>query len=284
MGEEASRRPEFATVRRYRDLSEALVAKSLLESAGIAAWIRDENLARLEWQYSNLLGGLRLQVAAGNEATAEEVLRQPIPETIPFDQQENFEQPKCPACGSIDITFDGASRKAALLSVTALSVPLPHGTTSWTCHACGVRWHDTADDVAHPTRIVGAGGTSDFAQRLGYGILPVAFAAGLLCVACLPGYTAPIRWGALALTAVALWLGRKWIAETRITRWAGFYLAIFIVFAMALGAFGFEIGFSWVILPLIVLFAVGALGDLFIAQPYKGRFSRARAERRGLPQ
>jgi hypothetical protein len=49
---------ELVTVRRYRDLSEAIVARSLLESAGIAAGIRDENIARMEWQYSNLLGGI----------------------------------------------------------------------------------------------------------------------------------------------------------------------------------------------------------------------------------
>jgi hypothetical protein len=63
-GEPAAR--SLMTVRRYRDLSEALVARSLLESAGISAWIRDENVARMEWQYSNLLGGIRLQVEASD--------------------------------------------------------------------------------------------------------------------------------------------------------------------------------------------------------------------------
>jgi hypothetical protein len=130
----------------------------------------------------------------------------------------------------------------------------------------------------------GQSGRSDFAARLGYGILPVAIATGLLYVACLPGYTPLLRWGALALTALTLWLGRRWIAVTRITRWAGIYLAIYTVFAVALGAFGFDVGFSWVMVPLMLLIVVGALGDLFISQPYKGRFSRARAERRGMPQ
>jgi hypothetical protein len=144
---------------------------------------------------------------------------------------------------------------------------------------------DTADDperpAPHPPRKTAR---SDFGERLGYGILPVAIATALLYVAELPGYTALVRWSALALAAAALGLGRHWIAGTRITRWAGIYLAIFTVFAAALGAFGFNVGFSWAILPLVALAALGALGDLFIAQPYKGRFARARAERRGLPE
>jgi hypothetical protein len=144
---------------------------------------------------------------------------------------------------------------------------------------------DTADDPKQPAPPPSRNTEkSDFAARLGYGLLPVAIATALLYLATLPGPAALVRWSALTLAAVALVLGRHWIGGTRITRWAGIYLAIFTVFAAALGAFGFDIGFSWVILPLGALAALGALGDLFIAQPYKGRFSRARAERRGLPE
>src|SRR5580658_4937233 len=55
---------KLVTVRRYRDLSEAIVARSLLESAGITVYLRDENLVRLDWQISNAVGGIRLQVEA----------------------------------------------------------------------------------------------------------------------------------------------------------------------------------------------------------------------------
>jgi hypothetical protein len=53
----------LVTLRRYRDLSEAIVARTLLESAGIYVFLRDENLVRLDWQMSNLIGGIRLQVS-----------------------------------------------------------------------------------------------------------------------------------------------------------------------------------------------------------------------------
>ena len=39
---------DFVTVRRYRDLTEAMVARSVLESAGIPAYLRDENLVRMD--------------------------------------------------------------------------------------------------------------------------------------------------------------------------------------------------------------------------------------------
>jgi hypothetical protein len=147
-GEPAAR--SLMTVRRYRDLSEVLVARSLLESAGISAWIRDENLARMEWQYSNLLGGIRLQVEASDAEAAVEVLDQPISDAIPFDGKEEFVQPRCPQCGSIDISFEGSDRGAALTSLMLLSVPLPLGGESWACAACGARWQETEDDAPEP--------------------------------------------------------------------------------------------------------------------------------------
>jgi hypothetical protein len=142
---EDSPKPEFrplVTLRRYRDLSEAIVARSLLESAGIAVCLRDENLVRLDWQVSNFIGGIRLQVDAANEQNALEVLSQPVPESIPFGANDEFAQPRCPTCGSTGITFEGASRGAALASLYILSLPLPAGAETWSCSACGARWED----------------------------------------------------------------------------------------------------------------------------------------------
>ena len=143
--EEDGPEPEFrslVTLRRYRDLSEAIVARSLLESAGIAVHLRDENLVRLDWQVSNFIGGIRLQVDAANEQSALEVLNQPVPESIPFGANDEFTQPHCPNCASTNITFEGASRGAALASLYVLSLPLPVGAETWSCSACGARWED----------------------------------------------------------------------------------------------------------------------------------------------
>jgi len=72
----------LVTIRQYRDLSEAIVARCAIESAGIFCFLKDENFVRLDWQMSNLIGGIRLQVAASDVSAAEAVLALPIPETI----------------------------------------------------------------------------------------------------------------------------------------------------------------------------------------------------------
>ena len=75
--------PEFrdlTTIRRYRDLSEALVARAVIESAGIFCFLKDENLVRLDWQVSNFIGGTRLQVGAADVEAAKDLLSQPIPQ------------------------------------------------------------------------------------------------------------------------------------------------------------------------------------------------------------
>jgi hypothetical protein len=95
----------LVTVRRYRDTSEAIVARSVLESAGIFCFLRDENLVRLDWQVSNFIGGLSLQVHPEDSEAALELLSQPVPESIAFEGRAEFLQPHCPCCGSIEITF-----------------------------------------------------------------------------------------------------------------------------------------------------------------------------------
>ena len=131
---------DLVTVGRYRDLTEAEVARSVLESAGIGAEIFDENLSRMNWALTNALGGVRLQVDVADQRTAEELLQQGVPESIAFGADEEFSQPNCPTCGSLNISFEGASRKAALASLYILSLPLPAGRERWVCSNCGSRW------------------------------------------------------------------------------------------------------------------------------------------------
>jgi len=58
--------PEFSgplvMVKRFRDLPEAFVAKSILDSAGIDCFLADENIVRIDWFISNLVGGAKLMV------------------------------------------------------------------------------------------------------------------------------------------------------------------------------------------------------------------------------
>jgi len=144
-------RPEFrdlTTIRRYRDLSEALVARAAVESAGIFCFLKDENLVRLDWQVSNFIGGIRLQVAAADVEAAEAILSQPVPDWIDIPDQPGFEQPRCPRCTSTDIIWERQGRKAALASLYIFALPMPRGSESWTCNSCDLRWVDDDGEPA----------------------------------------------------------------------------------------------------------------------------------------
>ena len=69
--------PELTTIRKFRDLPEAILAKGLLESAGIECYLADDNIVRLDWFLSNAIGNMRLQVKPADAETAIEILDQP---------------------------------------------------------------------------------------------------------------------------------------------------------------------------------------------------------------
>ncbi|HKO14480.1 MAG TPA: hypothetical protein VJV22_21110 [Acidobacteriaceae bacterium] len=93
-----------------------------------------------------------------------------------------------------------------------------------------------------------------------------------------------LAWTSLVLSAAVLLLARRSIAALLLTRIAGIYLGFATVFFAVLRAFGFTVDFWWMALPAIFLAIVGVLYDLFVWQSWKGRFARARAERRGWPE
>lgn len=137
---------DMVTIRNFRDLPEALLAKGSLDSAGIECALTDDNMVRMDWFYSNAIGGIKLLVNVGDAAEAEQVLSQPIPDHLDVTGVGDFEQPKCPKCGSLDVSFR-ESQPAAYLSM-ALSVPIPFRKRAWHCRSCGVEWED--DGVPGP--------------------------------------------------------------------------------------------------------------------------------------
>jgi hypothetical protein len=77
---------ELVTIRKFRDLPEALLAQGRLESSGIEAFLFDDNMVRMDWLISNLLGGVKLKVEEENVEVAEEILNQEISDD--FDTAE----------------------------------------------------------------------------------------------------------------------------------------------------------------------------------------------------
>ena len=133
----------LVTLRKFRDLPEALLAKGSLESAGIECSLADDNMVRLDWFYSNAIGGIKLMVDQLDLEAAEQLLTSPIPENFEAEGVGSYEQPKCPKCGSLDVNFQ-ESDPAAYLSL-AVSVPLPFRRRAWRCRACNAEWEDASE-------------------------------------------------------------------------------------------------------------------------------------------
>ena len=69
-------------LRRFRDLPEALLAKGRLESSGVPCFLADDNMVRMDWFISNLLGGVKLLVDPEDFAEASRVLNEPAPQNL----------------------------------------------------------------------------------------------------------------------------------------------------------------------------------------------------------
>ena len=144
---------ELVTVRQFRDLPEALLAKGSLESAGIECFLADENLVRLDWFISNFIGGIKLNVRPADEANARELLDEPILEGLYVQGVGLYEQPRCPKCGSLDVNFQELDRPISYMTAF-LHVPIPVQRPAWHCHACDAEWEDetTESSPGNPLR------------------------------------------------------------------------------------------------------------------------------------
>ncbi len=133
----------LVTIRKFRDLPEALLAKGSLESAGIDAVLTDENVVRLDWFWSNLMGGIKLNVDRENADVANSILDQPIPENFDVTGVGDYKQPRCPSCQSFDVTFQELDPTSYFSLVV---MPFPFHRRAWRCHSCRVEWEDDEAD------------------------------------------------------------------------------------------------------------------------------------------
>lgn len=132
---------DLITLWRYRDLPEALIAYSKLHAEGFDCFLADDNVVRLNWFWSNAIGGVRLQVRADDGESAIAVLAQEIPDSFSAEEVgEEYLQPACPKCGSRDVGFETMYRGIALAALQFCAVPLPTPKDRWECEDCGHHW------------------------------------------------------------------------------------------------------------------------------------------------
>lgn len=139
--------PKPVMVGRYRDLSTALLAKSVLESAGIESFLADDSVIRLDWLISNALGGIKLLVRDDDASAARELLETSVPEKFEVEGAGEYEQPRCPKCGSHEVSLNELDKKIAFPSLL-LGIPIPAVRHGWNCRTCGHTWEPEAESAA----------------------------------------------------------------------------------------------------------------------------------------
>jgi hypothetical protein len=112
VGEDVVEERRLVSVRRFRDLPEALLAKGSLESSGIECFLTDDNTIRMDWFISNLLGGIKLAVNQEDVEAAVAILDEPVPEILDVEGVGEYQQPRCPECQSMDVNFEQLSKAA----------------------------------------------------------------------------------------------------------------------------------------------------------------------------
>jgi putative signal transducing protein len=80
---------DLVVLRRFRDVPEALLAKGSLEASGIECFLADENMVRIDWFISNLLGGIKLMVQPSDFSQASRILNEPVSEEFESDSESN---------------------------------------------------------------------------------------------------------------------------------------------------------------------------------------------------
>ena len=129
-------------IRRYQNLPDAWLSKSILDSSGIESFLVDENLVGIDWMYSNAVGGIKLLVRSEDAETARKLLEQDTPEKFQVDGIGEYQQPRCTRCRSLDVGFNELNKRIAYGGMLFAGVPIPIRNEHWKCHSCGNEWED----------------------------------------------------------------------------------------------------------------------------------------------
>lgn len=114
---------------------EAQIAKANLESAGIPAYVADENTINMQWLYSDALGGVRVMVAERDLDQARELLNEDF--TASLSAEVQVDEPRCRFCGSNQLEPYTEGKRPAFLAFLLIDFPLFKFKHGYKCKNCG---------------------------------------------------------------------------------------------------------------------------------------------------
>jgi hypothetical protein len=140
---------DLITIAKFLSLGEAKLAQGKLVSAGVSAFVCDENMHAMNWHMGMALGGIRLQVPDSQVVRALEVLDDFEPEESVESQLEEDDEMEevacCPECESLEIR-EVASSTPRQITLWSAAIPFPESPTQtsrrWRCLMCGYQWRE----------------------------------------------------------------------------------------------------------------------------------------------
>jgi len=125
-------------------MPDAFLFSSVLGSAGIECYLADENTIRMDWFWSNLLGRIKLCVKRADADEASSLFEQGVPEKFDVDGVGEYQQPRCPMCQSLEVSFRGLNKAVDYIRAF-LSGRWPLHRSLWECDVCGYQWPESAE-------------------------------------------------------------------------------------------------------------------------------------------
>jgi len=140
-------------LRRYLWLADALIAKTVLDSANVDCILADEHTIRMDWFWSLAVGQVKVWVRAG-DADAIELLDQGWVESFMVSGVGEYIQPRCPKCHSFEISYKGLLKRVAYMSLlgfwlAGIVPPIALHDLAWRCHECSYLWEEE-NEVSTP--------------------------------------------------------------------------------------------------------------------------------------
>ena len=119
----------------FRDLPPALIAKNVLDTAGIRNFLIDATTIRIDWFLSNAIGGVKLGVERKDLDAAKQALDGGM-ETVELPEDEEVLLPHCPRCMSPTVEEQKLD-------------PARANYTAWHCDDCGTLWEMSGGDLSN---------------------------------------------------------------------------------------------------------------------------------------
>ncbi len=131
---------KLVTIAQYRDLPQAGLDKSILESQGITCFLDNEFTIGVNWLYSTALGGVKINVLEDDVARAKEILQDNRDANVDVSTEEGLPpETVCPLCGLPEITTKNYTRKIAAINLL-FGLPFFFFLKRYRCNSCGHQW------------------------------------------------------------------------------------------------------------------------------------------------